>query len=180
MRMLKIIVMLTVSLISTLSFVSHAEMQKVIKDSNNNPVRDSFGGCVRSSASANKDECDNKQPVQASTIIYFDFDSDVILDNEKDKIKTLISGYDEKNLISFVIYGYTDRIGKEKYNQTLSSKRADSTANFINELGYLSTPVKVGKGVYSTDKLCSKLNDKELRECLSKDRRVEILLEYKQ
>ncbi len=74
-----------------------------------------------------------------------------------------------------VITGYTDRIGSDKYNLTLSQHRADSVKAYLVSKGIdgsrLST---IGKGKADPVVQCDNKNRAELIKCLEPNRRVEI------
>ena len=74
-----------------------------------------------------------------------------------------------------MIEGYTDRIGSDKYNLTLSQHRADSVKAYLIGKGIdgsrLST---IGKGKADPVVQCDNKNRAELIKCLEPNRRVEI------
>lgn len=79
---------------------------------------------------------------------------------------------------TIVVYGYTDRIGSEKYNQTLSEKRAQTVADYFVQKGIPTDKVSaVGRGEANsvTGSSCDGVKKrKDLIVCLAPDRRVNV------
>lgn len=74
-----------------------------------------------------------------------------------------------------MINGYTDRLGSDAYNQTLSQKRADAVKGYLVNRGVMSNRLTaVGKGESNPIVTCAQKNVVKLRECLEPNRRVEI------
>ncbi|MBZ6071546.1 OmpA family protein [Aeromonas schubertii] len=77
-----------------------------------------------------------------------------------------------------MVYGHTDRLGSEAYNQTLSEARAQSVANYLIGLGLPADKVSaIGQGEHEpvTGQACDdKMSRAQLIPCLVPDRRVEI------
>ncbi len=74
-----------------------------------------------------------------------------------------------------VITGYTDRIGSDKYNLTLSQKRADAVKVYLVGKGIDGSRLTtVGKGKADPVVQCDNKNRAELIKCLEPNRRVEI------
>lgn len=77
-----------------------------------------------------------------------------------------------------VVVGYTDRIGSDAYNQTLSEARARTVANFLVGKGMAASKVAIegrGEADSVTGTKCDGITAKnELISCLSPDRRVEV------
>ena len=68
--------------------------------------------------------------------IQFDFDSATLREASKKDLKTLASALTDETLLRFrfQVEGHTDAQGTASYNQTLSSRRADSVvAYLVNE-----------------------------------------------
>lgn len=75
------------------------------------------------------------------------------------------------------VIGYTDRLGADAYNQSLSEKRAQSVASYLVSKGLPADKVAVegrGKASPVTGESCTSRNRKELIVCLAPDRRVEV------
>ena len=79
-----------------------------------------------------------------------------------------------------IAVGHTDRIGSDKYNQSLSERRAAAVKEFLVGQGIDTNRVYTeGKGKTQPVSQCSGLGkdsgkNKKLVECLQADRRVEI------
>jgi OmpA-OmpF porin, OOP family len=75
------------------------------------------------------------------------------------------------------VYGYTDRVGSDQYNQTLSQRRADTVKAYLRSLG-VNAPVFVsegrGKSLSKSDECRRGMPLKQLAPCLQADRKVEI------
>ena len=92
--------------------------------------------------------------------------SQIVAANPKDGVATVV--------------GYTDRIGSDNYNLTLSEKRAQSVASYLVSKGLYADKVRVegrGKANPVTGNSCASRSKQELIACLAPDRRVEINLE---
>ena len=98
---------------------------------------------------------------QEKTIVYFDFDSAVLKDSEKNKINLAIS----PNAKVDTVTGYTCDIGTKEYNDRLALKRAGAVSSYLKEKGVIPSKVE-GKG-----KCCYVSEEKGLK---SLNRRVEI------
>ncbi|WP_421207953.1 porin OmpA [Aeromonas enteropelogenes] len=78
------------------------------------------------------------------------------------------------------VVGYTDRIGSDTYNLSLSEQRARSVANYLVSKGLYADKVRVegrGKANPVTGDSCASQSRQQLIACLAPDRRVEIHLE---
>ena len=115
------------------------------------------------------------KPVVLSSDVLFEFDSAVITTKGKVALDQLSKQI--KTTDTLAIVGHADRIGSTKYNQHLSSRRADAVAM------YLDSKVKalyVTTGVGSTQStedtvLCNGLkNFERYKACLAPDRRVTV------
>ena len=77
-----------------------------------------------------------------------------------------------------MIYGHTDRLGSDAYNQKLSEARAQSVASYLIGLGLPADKVSAigqGEGSPVTGQTCDdKMSRAQLIPCLAPDRRVEI------
>lgn len=91
---------------------------------------------------------------------------------ELDGIVTLIGNY----VPAITIFGHTDRIGNEKYNQGLSQKRADSARDYLVSIGVPSGRVMaIGRGENNPIVVCEDLSGDALKDCLLPNRRVEVV-----
>ncbi len=74
-----------------------------------------------------------------------------------------------------MITGYTDRLGSETYNLTLSQKRADSVKSYLVNRGVAANRMTAtGKGESNPVANCTEKNLAKLIECLESNRRVEV------
>ena len=83
--------------------------------------------------------------------VYFERDSDVVGDSARSALLTMIQQYDLKQ-IRFEVSGYTDQLGGETYNQTLSQKRAQHVAEVLLSGGLPAERiVSTGRGIERVD-----------------------------
>jgi outer membrane protein OmpA-like peptidoglycan-associated protein len=102
--------------------------------------------------------------------ILFDTDSDHLKDESKPTLDSLIAAAKAQPAWSFGIEGYTDNVGGDAHNQTLSEKRAASVKAYLVAAGVASTRLTT-QGFGATKPVAS--NDTELGK--SQNRRVEIV-----
>ena len=73
------------------------------------------------------------------------------------------------------ITGYTDRIGSDKYNMSLSQRRADSVKSFLTNKGISPSRLNaIGKGESNPVVVCNNKKLADLINCLEPNRRVEV------
>ncbi len=109
--------------------------------------------------------------------ILFPFDGSVLSDEGKQAVSDIIAGSADIDNAAYSVYGFTDRLGSDAYNQTLSEKRANAVAdeltadgvtNIVNVQGF-------GKSNPVTGDQCDSVKGrKALIDCLQPDRRVEV------
>jgi len=90
---------------------------------------------TRSMGPADAPKARNLKPMLDLTV-QFDFDSATLREESKKDLKTLASALTDETLLRFrfQVEGHTDAQGTASYNQTLSSRRADSVvAYLVNE-----------------------------------------------
>ena len=88
-----------------------------------------------------KDE--NKELMQ---IIYFDFDQFNLTEVSKDKIKNFLVNYGSV-INEYLVVGHTDTKGTNKYNLSLSIKRAEFVKKILINYGVKQSSIKIlGKG----------------------------------
>jgi OmpA-OmpF porin, OOP family len=74
-----------------------------------------------------------------------------------------------------VITGYTDRLGSDKYNQSLSERRANAVKSYLTSKGISGGRLTaVGKGESNPVVTCTDKNMAALIQCLEPNRRVEV------
>ena len=86
---------------------------------------------------------ENKELMQ---IIYFDFDQFNLSEISKDKIKKFLNNYGSV-ISEYLVVGHTDTKGTNKYNLTLSIKRAEVVKEILINYGINQNSIKIlGKG----------------------------------
>ena len=84
-----------------------------------------------------------------------------------------VKGFDQ--LKGVVVYGHTDRLGDDRYNQGLSQRRADTVRNYLVQHGVPAQLVSAqGMGESQPVVQCDNANRAELIRCLAPNRRVEV------
>ena len=114
------------------------------------------------------------EKVTISATELFNFDSaEVSQQAELEQLTTSLKSSAEPREVKIV--GYTDRLGSEQYNQSLSERRAEAVKNYMVgkgiESGRLTTE---GKGEKDPVVTCTEKNKEKLIECLQPNRRVVI------
>jgi OOP family OmpA-OmpF porin len=122
------------------------------------------------------------QKITLSADALFDFDKAILRPEGKSKIDDVVSKLGSIDLEVILAVGHADRIGKDKYNQSLSEKRAAAVKDYIVSKGVEANRVYTeGKGESQpvTGDACLKMGaenfrNKKLVNCLQPDRRVDI------
>lgn len=125
--------------------------------------------------------------VEGVTITEYNLSSDVLFAFDKDMVDEknhvfvndiadhILSTYEKIDGIAIV--GHTDRLGSDDYNLNLSKRRANTIKNLLERRGLpmdLATTVGAGESSPVTDG-CPTVKDRaKLKQCLHRDRRVEI------
>jgi outer membrane protein OmpA-like peptidoglycan-associated protein len=79
--------------------------------------------------------------------LLFDFDSDVIKPTAAQNLRNLAASLDKYPGSNLLIVGHTDAVGSDSYNQTLSERRARSTAVYLANQGVTSSRLQTaGRG----------------------------------
>lgn len=124
-----------------------------------------------------------REKVTLSAKVLFNFDKATLTPaatGELDPLAARLKG--DANLKSVEIDGYTDFLGSDKYNLTLSQQRADAVKNYFVNAGVdAGKIVAIGKGkdeAKMTDECKAQFKGKKLyaklKDCLEPDRRVEL------
>lgn len=111
--------------------------------------------------------------------LLFPFDGSVISAEGKQAVATVVASSKDLENAEYEVYGYTDRIGSDAYNQTLSDKRANAVAQELSADGVTSIKTVEGRGKSNPvtgDKCNSVKGRAALIDCLAADRRVEIVV----
>lgn len=112
----------------------------------------------------------------------FDFDKAVLRPEGKTTLDGLLAKVKDIKLEVIIAVGHADRVGSDKYNQSLSERRAASVKDYLVSKGLEANRVYTeGKGEKHsvTGDKCQKMgkdhrSNKKLVACLQPDRRVEI------
>ena len=117
-----------------------------------------------------------KEPIRLSTDALFDFDHSNLTAQGRSQLSKLLQQVQSASHIeNILVAGYTDRIGGDRYNQTLSERRAESVRNYLIDGGVSPSAVRVeGHGKANPLVECSDSNRKALIACLAPNRRVEL------
>jgi len=190
------IVLASVALFTGFAAMAEGEDDRgVVHTAPGQVIVNSFGKCVRTQWDAGSDECNPKiveaappAPVHHMEIekeartIYFDFNQATLTMQSKRKLDNLASNLSSQNDVKKAnIVGYADRIGSVKYNERLSQKRAENVRNYIVSKGYAKIGVAKTRwfGEANPVTRCpNHLSRTALINCLQKDRRVEVEIDY--
>lgn len=108
---------------------------------------------------------------QDSSIVYFDFDRYQLTSEARATLEKIIS---KPNLYSAVIYGHTDQLGSNEYNNRLSLQRAYAVRDFFIANGIAETKIKVIQGFGEEMPAINSLDEVSRRS----NRRVVIITQY--
>lgn len=115
--------------------------------------------------------------LDASTL--FPFDGSELSAEGKQAVDKVVADSSKLTNSEFEVYGYTDRIGSDEYNQKLSEKRANAVAAELQAAGVTSLKAVEGRGEANpvTGNKCDTVKGKQaVIDCLAPDRRVEIVV----
>ena len=157
-----------------------------VRDSNGNPVRDSSGNCVRTHWVADCDPCakpapEVRIPLEERTV-YFQLNKSTLTPEAKTKLSALANTIKANGRVKSVrVAGFADRLGTAVHNEKLSKTRADSVRKYLVSQGIVNAQVVetrwFGDTVPATN--CPKgMKRAALVNCLQKDRRVEVEVEF--
>lgn len=134
-----------------------------------------FGGSEPAPAPAPQTVTENFT-LDASTL--FPFDGSSLCEEGVKAVNDVVDSVNAKNIqnAAYDVKGYTDRIGSEAYNQTLSEKRAQAVADQLQAAGVAPEQLTVtGMGEANPVSTgCEGLRGNKLVDCLAPDRRVEL------
>lgn len=107
----------------------------------------------------------------------FGFDSAVLSQVGKDAVGQMLMDVQNAQLsgTQYSVTGYTDRLGREEYNQRLSERRAQAVADELVARGVPASAISaagLGSANPVTGNQCDGLARKDLIQCLAPDRRV--------
>ncbi len=151
----------------------------------------STGTCVRTKWLEGHDVCQPQQIViqkkrvelsQEERTIYFAFNAASLSPDAKSRLDTLATNIKSQNDVRGArVVGFADRIGTPGYNEKLSKKRAENVKNYLADRGIINASIAdtrwFGASMPATS--CpNNLSRPQLIECLQKDRRVEVEIDY--
>lgn len=104
-----------------------------------------------------------------SNAIRFDFDKSTIRPGNREVLSRVAGVLMTLQGYQIYVYGYTDNVGTEQYNQKLSEKRADAVRDYLVQSG-VDPKIMTTKGYGKADPLATGKSG----EARAKNRRVEI------
>jgi len=109
--------------------------------------------------------------------IFFEFDKFNLKTEQADAVVAFVSKIDTARIESVQIFGYCDDRGKDSYNYTLSTNRANTVKNKLIERGIKSKIIITleGKGRIMLDEDMQT----NVPEARSKNRRVDVVVNFK-
>lgn len=122
------------------------------------------------------------EQMKEARTVYFGFNKSDIEAKDQQELDALVDVLKSSKEVSGVrVVGYADRIGSIKDNDALSQRRAKAVEAYLHSHDYMKTSVSdtrwLGESAPATE--CAEtLKRAELIECLGKDRRVEIEVDY--
>ena len=159
-------------------------------------VMDARGNCVRTRWRSEGDDCAPPAPVvlkeepipqrrsidQEERTVYFDFNKATLSAEAMRKLDSLAGVLkSQEDVREAHIAGFADRMGSASYNEKLSRKRAEAVKHYIVSRGYSKASVAKTRWLGETSPVTEcpgKLPHSQLIQCLQKDRRVEVELDY--
>jgi len=75
----------------------------------------------------------DKYNIKSTTNVYFDTGKAMLSPSAKADLCTAASAADGMNNALILVVGYTDSVGSDEFNQTLSEKRAGSVINYLQQ-----------------------------------------------
>ena len=179
--------LLTLLLAVTTAALAQTGPQGYLTDTNGQIVRSGTGLCWHTGywTPANAVEgCDpvaKAAPVAAKLTLkaetLFDFNKATLKPEGKTALDQVIAQTKSMNLELVVAVGYTDRIGSDSYNKSLSQRRAKAVQEYLVTHGIPTPNVYAeGKGKANpvTGNTCKGQVGQKLISCLAPDRRVVI------
>lgn len=179
---------------------AYADMREAVhSEQSGTIVRSTSGECVRTKWMTGNDACSTAavQPPAAPPIVqqqvittiaredrtvYFGFNQTALTPQMQGRLDTLATNLlNQQNVKGARIVGYADRIGNPQYNETLSKKRAQNVKNYLIARGVINTQVADTRWLGESEPATSCPNNLKrpvLIDCLQKDRRVEVEVDY--
>lgn len=117
------------------------------------------------------------KPITLAADALFAFDSADLTAEGRSRLDQVVGSLTAKQLENkqIEITGYTDRIGSETYNQTLSERRAQSVRDYLVSKGLPADAISTqGLGASKPVVSCEGERGAQLIDCLAPNRRTEI------
>lgn len=73
--------------------------------------------------------------VTVNNEILFDFNSAALRSSSRDELREMASVFNRYGDTTIAVQGHTDSVGSASYNRRLSERRAESVANYLEDLG---------------------------------------------
>lgn len=90
---------------------------------------------------------DDELKVTVSNEVLFDFNSTALRSASRSSLREMADVFEKYPDTTIVVAGHTDSVGSNSYNERLSERRADSVANYLENLGVRSSRIDaVGYG----------------------------------
>ncbi len=167
------------------------DMRDVVRDeSNGTVIHSTSGACVRTQWMNNYDACGRPPVVHARSTqiavedrtVYFGFNQTSLSPEMKERLDTLAANLrSDEQVTGARIVGYADRIGRPGYNEKLSKKRAEVVRRYLVSRGIVNMRVAKTRWLGSSEPQTncpSDITRPALIDCLQKDRRVEVEIDY--
>ena len=167
-----------------------------VDDSSKGIVRTGYGDCLHTGRWGEEnfiEECDpvakaevaavetvivkELKPVALEADALFAFDSAELTAEGRNRLDQVVGSLTAKQLENkqIEITGYTDRIGPETYNQTLSERRAQAVREYLVSKGLPADAISTqGLGAAKPVVGCEGERGAQLIDCLAPNRRTEI------
>ena len=167
-----------------------------VADSSKGIVRTGYGDCLHTGRWGEEnfiEECDpvakaevaavetvivkELKPVALAADALFAFDSADLTAEGRNRLDKVVGSLTAKQLENkqIEITGYTDRIGPETYNQTLSERRAQAVRDYLVSKGLPADAISTqGLGAAKPVVGCEGERGAQLIDCLAPNRRTEI------
>lgn len=154
----------------------------------NPPVCDTFQNCGDSTVPGGGGTPGGSDPgdggycpvpvqTQLSTDTLFEFGKSKLLPAGIEALDQLIAAAKQQNIKSADIVGYTDQIGDEASNLTLSQQRAQAVRDYLSSHGFPNVPMNVvGKGEADPKVSETACAGQDKVSCLAPNRRVVVTL----
>jgi outer membrane protein OmpA-like peptidoglycan-associated protein len=113
----------------------------------------------------------------------FDFDQSAVRDDSRKKLDDLIQQLHGVAYGDVIVVGFADPIGTAIYNQSLSSRRAESVEQYLAKHGLPASRIRAeGRGEteeFAAFDSCGGIRNEHAIACLQPDRRVEVTITAK-